>query len=107
MVSPILGRVVQDARQLAGGAADPELLERFVGLRDEAAFAELVRRHGGLVVGVCRRLLRRAEDVEDASQATFLVLARRAASIRKAGSLGCWLHGVALRVARKLRRRVD
>lgn len=95
-----------DAIELSGEAApvEQQLLERFVRWRDEHAFTALVRRHGPMVLGVCRRLLRREQDVEDVFQATFLVLARRAASIRKAASLGSWLHGVALRTAHKLRR---
>jgi RNA polymerase sigma factor (sigma-70 family) len=83
--------------------ADRELLERFIQDRDEAAFAAIVERHGGLVAGVCRQILSDQHFVEDASQATFLVLARKAASIRKHESLGSWLHGVACRVSRKLR----
>src|SRR6185312_8951419 len=79
------------------------LLERFVRLQDTAAFAALVERHGPMVLGVCRRLLRRTEDAEDASQAVFLVLARKAGSVRKREALGSWLHGVACRVARKAR----
>jgi RNA polymerase sigma factor (sigma-70 family) len=83
--------------------ADAQLLERFAIRREEAAFAQLVCRHGPMVLGVCRRLLRCEQDVEDAFQATFLVLARRAAAIRKAGSVGSWLHGVARRVAAQAR----
>jgi RNA polymerase sigma factor (sigma-70 family) len=93
--------------EMGSGPPDAELLGRFVAGHDEAAFAELVRRYGGLVRGVCRRLLDDGQDVEDASQATFLILARDAGSIRKRASLTCWLHGVALRVARRLREQRD
>ncbi|MCI0457689.1 MAG: hypothetical protein L0Z62_12025 [Gemmataceae bacterium] len=82
---------------------DQQLLERFVADRDEDAFTALVHRHGPMVTGVCHRLLRETHDAEDAFQATFLVLARKATSIRKGESVGSWLHGVALRVARKAR----
>src|SRR5262245_44299588 len=83
--------------------SDAALLRRFAREQDGAAFALLVARHGPLVLGVCRRWLRRAEDVEDAFQATFLVLARRAGHVARPERLGNWLFGVALRVARKLR----
>jgi RNA polymerase sigma factor (sigma-70 family) len=92
------------SRPAAGeGPTDGELLERFVHERDDAAFTELVRRHGPMVHGVCRRLLIHAEDVEDAFQATFMVLVRKADSIRKRDSAASWLYGVALRVARRAR----
>jgi RNA polymerase sigma factor (sigma-70 family) len=84
---------------------DGILLYRFVSDHDEAAFAALLERHGPMVLGVCRRVLRDFHDAEDACQATFLVLARKAASIRQPGAVGSWLHGVAYRVAGKLKAR--
>src|SRR5437763_12732954 len=90
----------------AGGApADRELLERYLTQHDESAFAALVHRHGAMVLGACRRLLACEQDAEDAWQATFLVLATRGRSIRQSHCLAGWLHGVACRVARKLRAR--
>jgi len=82
---------------------DAQLLEAFAVRRDSAAFAALVRRHGPMVLGVCRRAVGNREDAEDAFQATFLVLALKAASIRKPQSVSDWLFGVALRTARKAR----
>ncbi|VTR91382.1 sigma-70 family rna polymerase sigma factor : RNA polymerase sigma factor, sigma-70 family OS=Singulisphaera acidiphila (strain ATCC BAA-1392 / DSM 18658 / VKM B-2454 / MOB10) GN=Sinac_0102 PE=4 SV=1: Sigma70_r2: Sigma70_r4_2 [Gemmata massiliana] len=97
-------------RQLAGRSvpiksADAELLARFVATRDESAFAALVDRHTPTVLGACRRLLGHAQDAEDAAQAVFLLLARNADRVRQPAALGAWLHGVAVRVARKARSR--
>lgn len=88
-----------------GGVADAALLERFLADRDEAAFAALVRRHGPKVMAVCRRFTRHHQDAEDAFQAVFVVLARRASSVRPPGQVGSWLYGVACRTARKARGR--
>jgi RNA polymerase sigma factor (sigma-70 family) len=90
--------------QLYGSVlSDAELLRRFVAYRDEHAFAALVVRHGPMVFGVCRRLLRHAQDAEDAFQATFLILVRKAAVIGRRELLANWLYGVATRVAARAR----
>src|SRR5262249_50564641 len=77
--------------------------DRFVARHDEAAFAALMYRHGPMVLGVCRRVLRHAQDAEDACQATFLVLVRRAAAIRRRASVGPWLHRLAHPLAGQVR----
>src|SRR5262249_26004492 len=85
-----------------GGLTDEELLDRFGGPDPEEArlaFAELVTRHGPMVLRICRTMLRDPHEADDAFQATFLVRARRCRSIRKRGSAASWLHGVARRVA--------
>src|SRR5262245_28000429 len=86
-----------------GDESDDQLLARFVSGRDEVAFTTLVRRHGPMVFGVCSRILRDPNDVEDAFQATFLVLVRKAGAIGRPQLLAGWLHGVACRTARKAR----
>ena len=90
-------------RGAAGGLGEDQLLERFAERGDEAAFAALIARHGPMVWGVCRRVLRDERDVEDAFQATFLVLVRRAKAIRDGVLVGHWLYGVARRVAVRAR----
>jgi RNA polymerase sigma factor (sigma-70 family) len=96
----------------SAGLTDDQLIERFADRRAEAAeaanaaeaaFAALIHRHGPMVLGACRRLLDDPRDVEDAFQATFLVLARRAGSVRPGGNVGRWLRGVARRVAARAR----
>src|SRR6516165_3211115 len=85
------------------GLSEWQLLERYATERDEAAFEAIVARHGPMVLGVCRRLLDDPEDIEDAFQATFLVLVRKAASLRDRDLLANWLYGVAHRVAVRAR----
>src|SRR5919109_1526953 len=85
----------------AGAPTDAQLLERFVAQHDEGAFELLVWRHGGLVLGTCRRVLGHAQDAEDAFQATFLALARKAGSVTRADALSPWLYAVAVRTARE------
>jgi cytochrome c peroxidase len=97
----LIRRLVEDegARQLS----DQHLLRQFSDHQDEAAFAALLRRHGPMVLDVCRGVLRNEADAEDAFQATFLIFVHKAASIRKTASVGSWLHGVAYRTALKAR----
>jgi RNA polymerase sigma factor (sigma-70 family) len=103
MTNRKLGQVLTHIRAVAangnGGVSDAHLLDRFLSGGDEAAFELLVRRHERLVFGVCRRVLGQVHDAEDAFQATFLVLARKAASIAHGGAVAGWLYKVAYRVA--------
>ena len=88
------------------GLSDAQLVGRFTGVRDataELAFRELMNRHGPMVMGVCRQILRRPHDADDAFQATFLVLVRKARSIRVGESLAPWLYAVAYRTAQRAR----
>ena len=91
-------RRVFDEGTLAG-LSEGQLLERFVNRLDEAAFEAILARYGPMVLGVCRRFLHQSHDIEDAFQATFLILVRRAKSLRDRDLLGHWLYGVAYRVA--------
>ena len=108
MAKTQMSKVIDHLRRamLAGGVADlsdGQLLERFVTARDEAAVEALVRRHAGMVWGVCRRMLGNHHDAEDAFQAVFLVFARKAASIHPRAKVGNWLYGVAYQTALKSR----
>jgi RNA polymerase sigma factor (sigma-70 family) len=105
-----LGTVLQHlcsaaARKKEDELSDGQLLKRFTQQRDESAFAALLRRHGPMVLGVCSGILRRLHDVEDAFQATFLILAQKAPRIHRGESLGGWLHEVAYNVALKAQTR--
>ncbi len=103
-------RVIEALRHLNGARTpsdatpDRELLAAFIARRDGSAFATLVHRHGPMVLGVCRRMLGHHQDAEDAFQATFLVLARRATSVTPRGAVANWLYGVAYRTALEARR---
>jgi RNA polymerase sigma factor (sigma-70 family) len=101
-----LGNILVRLRQAALGAcqaADHDLLQRFILQGDESAFTVLVKRYGPMVLGLCLRILRHRQDAEDVFQAVFLVLARKAGTIRQRESLAGWLHRVAYRTAMKLR----
>jgi RNA polymerase sigma-70 factor (ECF subfamily) len=103
-LNPVIGQLRRAALLRDGaGLTDGQLLESFVRQRDGAAFEALVRRHGPMVLGVCRRVLRNHHDAEDAFQATFLVLVRKAASIVPREMVANWLYGVAHRTALKAR----
>jgi RNA polymerase sigma factor (sigma-70 family) len=109
MATGQLGTVIDHLRRTAGrpdvaGLTDGELLGAFLARQDAAALEALVRRHAGLVHGVCRRVLGNAADADDAFQATFLVLVRRAASVRPREKVGNWLYGVAYKTALAARR---
>src|SRR5258708_38123310 len=90
-------------RSCSNDLSDALLIESFLARHDHEAFAALLRRHGPMVLGVCRRVLRNGHDAEDAFQATFLVLVRKAASIVPRELVGNWLYGVAYRTALKAR----
>src|SRR4051794_32289381 len=92
------------------GSTDAELITRYAGGEEksaESAFSALMTRHGPLVLGTCRRLLRDPHDVEDAFQATFLVLVRKARYIRVGDSLAPWLYAVTCRIAARIRARAS
>src|SRR5713226_6266183 len=108
MATRQINTVLQHIRRLAEGReaspwTDQQLLDRFMNKKEEAAFTALVRRHGRMVMAVGWRVLRDREDAEDVFQAAFLVLARKARSIRKQGSIGGWLYRVAFRLALRVR----
>src|SRR5437868_792614 len=86
-----------------GKFTDAQLLDAFITGREEAAFAELLRRHGPMVLAVCRRVLGNSHDAEDAFQATFLILIRKADTVWPRSLVGRWLYGVAYRTALKAR----
>jgi RNA polymerase sigma factor (sigma-70 family) len=101
----LLGFIRGIARRGDEGASDGQLLARFASTRDDSAFASLLARHGPMVLGVCRRVLGSPHDAEDAFQATWFVLARRAGSIQRPEALASWLYGVAHRTALEARTR--
>jgi RNA polymerase sigma factor (sigma-70 family) len=105
-LSPILDTLYRCSVLHRGDSCtDAELLERFARTHDQPAFAALLHRHGPMVLAVCRRLLPDRHEAEDAFQATFLVLVRKSGGLRQPQQLGSWLHGVAHRIALRLRQR--
>jgi RNA polymerase sigma factor (sigma-70 family) len=101
LATPDLDRILRG--ETVSGLSEWQLLERYLEARDEVAFEALVARHGPMVLAVCRRMLTNHTDVDDAFQATFLVLVRRARHLGPADAIGPWLHGVAARVALRSR----
>ena len=105
------GRIYNLIHNLRGASADSlavsdaQLLERLANADDEAAFKLVARRHGPMVLGVCRRVLGDTHEAEDAFQATLLLLARKAGTLTRHPSVGAWLHTVAVRVAQRARAR--
>ena len=104
MTGTAFGTAFRHLRDLFGagsvvGLGDGQLLSRYSGAKDEVAFEALVARHGPMVLATCRAILKNEHDVEDAFQATFFVLARKAGSIRGSDALGGWLHRVAYRAS--------
>jgi RNA polymerase sigma factor (sigma-70 family) len=104
MVAAKLKRVPQASGQFLRGPGHTELIERFISEKDPSALAALVDHFGGMVWGICRRLLPTDQDAEDAFQAVFLVLLKKGATIRNREAVGSWLYGVAYRTAMKARR---
>src|SRR5262245_9922709 len=109
MTAGEMSHVLRSLRRAAllrdgGSMTDGQLLEFFIAGRDDAAFEALVQRHGPMVLGVCRRVLGNVHDAEDAFQATFLVLVRKAASLESRERVGNWLYGVACRTALEARK---
>src|SRR6516165_7157256 len=102
------GTLLRHLRHVVTPPSDPrddhELLADFAARRDQAAFAVLIRRHGALVLNVCRRVLHHEQDAEDAFQATFLVLAAKARAVPAYAAVAGYLHGIAYRLALKVRR---
>src|SRR5262245_43871837 len=108
MLSPQVAPIARHLQRFVGAQAvrelsDAQLLQRFALQHEEGAFAVLLGRHGPLVWGVCRRLTRHEQDAEDAFQAVFLAVARRAGSIRQGDSVGGWLYRAACRIALRAR----
>jgi RNA polymerase sigma factor (sigma-70 family) len=103
MATHRLRLVVRQLHATVEAQSDAQLLTEFVTARDEAAFAALVRRHGPMVLGVCRRILDHTQDAEDVFQATFLVLARKAYAVMRRETVGTWLYRVAYRTAQEAR----
>ena len=101
LATPELERIFQG--ETVSGLSEWQLLARYLEQRDELAFAALVARHGPMVMGTCRRMLSGGPDADDAFQATFMVLVRRARSLGPRDAIGPWLHGVATRISMRAR----